>query len=148
MTLDELDVYRLAMAIGERAWAEVVRWDFFAKDTVGKQLVRAADSIAANLSEGFGRFHFKENKQFGHYGRGSLFETKTLLMKAAKRNVISREAFAAFEGDLDQLGRMLNAYIKSIGTATASLREDSPPYGDSHDPFSNDAPQAPLTIDH
>jgi hypothetical protein len=28
-------------------------------------------SIAANLSEGFGRFQYKENKQFGYYSRGS-----------------------------------------------------------------------------
>jgi four helix bundle protein len=61
MTLEELEVYRLAMDIGERVWSEVVRWDHFAKDTIGKQLVRAADSVAANLSEGYGRFHFKEN---------------------------------------------------------------------------------------
>ena len=32
MTLEELEVYRLAMDIGERVWAEVVRWDFFAND--------------------------------------------------------------------------------------------------------------------
>ncbi len=115
MNLEELDVYRIAMDIGERVWGEVASWDFFAKDTVGKQLVRAADSIAANLSEGFGRFHFKENKQFGYYSRGSLFETKTWLTKAVKRNLISQEIFATFERDIIQLGKMLNAYIKSIG---------------------------------
>jgi four helix bundle protein len=71
MSLEELEAYRLAMDIGERLWAEVARWALFAKDTIGNQLVRAADSIAANLSEGFGRFHFKENKQYGYYGRGN-----------------------------------------------------------------------------
>ena len=42
----------------------VLSWGYFHKDTIGKQLVKSADSIAANLSEGFGRFHYKENKQF------------------------------------------------------------------------------------
>jgi four helix bundle protein len=37
----------------------VIKWDYFLKDTIGKQLVKAADSVAANLSEGFGRYHFK-----------------------------------------------------------------------------------------
>ena len=129
MRLEELEVYRLAMDIGERVWAEVARWDYFARDTVGKQWVRAADSVAANLSEGFGRFHFKENRQYGYYGRGSLFETRTWLTKAARRTLISEPASAAFERDLNQLGRRLNAYIKSIGTGPAALREDSPPYG-------------------
>ena len=126
MTLEDLEVYRLAMAIGERVWAEVAKWDVFAKDTVGKQLVRAADSVAANLSEGFGRFHFKENKQYGYYARGSLFETRTWLAKAASRSLISQESQAAFERDLNQLGKMLNAYIKSIGTGPGMVKESGP----------------------
>jgi four helix bundle protein len=126
MTLEELAVYQLAMDIGERVRTEVVRWDFFAKDTVGKQLVRAADSMAANLSEGYGRFHFKENKQYGYYSRGSLFETKTWLTKAVKRGLVSPESHAPLERDLNQLGRMLNAYIKSIGTGPQTVRESGP----------------------
>ena len=126
MTLEELNVYQMAMDLGERVWAEVVPWDFFAKDTVGKQLVRATDSVAANLSEGFGRFHYKENKQFGYYSRGSLFETKTWLAKASRRALISKENFTVFESDIDKIGRMLNAYIKSIGTGPQSVKESGP----------------------
>ncbi len=70
MRLEELNVYQLAMDIGERVWAVVVKWDYFAKDTVGKQLVKSVDSIAANISKGYGRFHYKENKQFCYYSRG------------------------------------------------------------------------------
>ena len=62
MKLEELDVYQMSMEIGERVWSIVSSWDYFARDTVGKQLVKAADSMAANLSEGFGRFYYKENK--------------------------------------------------------------------------------------
>ena len=82
LKLEELDVYRMAMEIGERVWAVADGWNFFAKDTVGKQLVRAADSIAANIAEGYGRYHYKENKLFCYYARGSLMETKTWLQKA------------------------------------------------------------------
>ncbi|HJN06976.1 MAG TPA: four helix bundle protein, partial [Bacteroidales bacterium] len=60
MNLEELRVYELSMELGDNVWSIVERWNYFQKDTVGKQLVRSADSIAANLSEGFGRFHFKE----------------------------------------------------------------------------------------
>ncbi|HIK06547.1 MAG TPA: four helix bundle protein [Trichormus sp. M33_DOE_039] len=38
-----------------RIWNIVKKWDNFAKDTVGKPIVRAADSICANLAEGRGR---------------------------------------------------------------------------------------------
>jgi four helix bundle protein len=51
MKLEELNVYRLSMEMAERIWEIVVKWDYFTKDTVGKQLVRSADSIAANLDD-------------------------------------------------------------------------------------------------
>ena len=50
MKLENLQVYQLAMDIGEKAWEIVITWDYFAKDTIGKQFVRAADSVSANLS--------------------------------------------------------------------------------------------------
>ena len=126
MRLEELEVYQEAMRIGEVVWCIVAKWDFFAKDTVGKQWVRAADSMAANLSEGFGRFHHKENKQYGYYSRGSLFETKTWLTKAHNRSLIEEEAFRELTSALDTLGRRLNAYIKSIGPTTDRVKESGP----------------------
>lgn len=126
MRLEELEVYEEAMRIGEVVWGIVAKWDFFAKDTVGKQWVRSADSMAANLSEGFGRFHHKENKQYGYYSRGSLFETKTWLTKAHNRSLIPEESFQELSGTLDTLGRRLNAYIKSIGITPNQVKEDGP----------------------
>ena len=115
MILEELKVYRLAMEVGDSSWAIVIKWNYFERDTIGKQLVRAADSIAANISEGFGRYHFKENRYFNFVARGSLFETKTWLEKAVKRNLISLEEFSKLKIEMNELGKMLNGYIKKIG---------------------------------
>ena len=52
MKLEEFKVYQMAMEMGEEIWRIVIKWDYFAKDTIGKQFVRAIDSVAANLSEG------------------------------------------------------------------------------------------------
>jgi len=93
MILEDLKVYQLAMEVGDSNWKIVSKWNYFERDTIGKQLVRAADSIAANISEGFGRYHFKENRYFCFVARGSLFETKTWLEKAVKRNLITLEEF-------------------------------------------------------
>ena len=116
MELEELRVYNAAMTLGEKIWGVIEGWSYFQKDTIGKQLVRASDSIAANLSEGFGRYHYKETKNFGYYSRGSLFETKTWLAKAHNRRLISTEVFETFMGEFEILGKMLNRYINSIGT--------------------------------
>ncbi len=103
------------MRLGEVVWGVVIQWDFLAKDTVGKQLIRATDSIAANLAEGHGRFHFKENQKFCYYSRGSLTETQTWIEKAARRELIESEMARQLYRDLEELRKRLNAYIKSIG---------------------------------
>jgi four helix bundle protein len=48
--LEDLEVYNLSEQFGDEVWFMVAKWDFFAKDTVGKQLVRAADSVGANIA--------------------------------------------------------------------------------------------------
>ena len=115
MRLEDLQVYQLAMDIGERVWEIVVRWDFFAKNTVGRQLVKATDSMAANLSEGFGRFYYKENKQFCYYSRGSQHEAVTWLNKAQRRGLIELEDSRSILIDMDTFAFKLNNYINSIG---------------------------------
>lgn len=120
LRLEELKVYNQAMKIGEEIWGIVIKWDYFAKDTMGKQLVRAIDSVAANLSEGFGRYHYRESKNFAYYSRGSLYETKTWLTKAKNRKYITEEDFKKFASAIDTIGKMLNNYIKSIGRSSTT----------------------------
>ena len=115
LKLDDLRVYKLSMDLAERIRSSVLTWEYFHKDTIGKQLVRSVDSIAANLSEGFGRYHFKENKQFCYFARGSLFETKTWIEKAHNAKLFSNDEINNFNKILNELLLQLNAYIKSIG---------------------------------
>ncbi len=118
--LNDLEIYREAMEVGEEIWSMVTNWDFFAKDTVGKQIVRAADSVAANLAEGYGRFHFKENQKFCYYSRGSAEETQTWLEKAARRNLVERESARSLYDRIETLKKRINAYIHSIGRDASS----------------------------
>ncbi len=113
--IEDLNVHILSMELGEKVWNIVDKWTYFAKDTVGKQLVRAIDSVAANMSEGFGRYHYLENKHFCYYSRGSLFESKTWITKAHNRKLVDDSDFLSLSNDIDSIGRMLNNYIKSIG---------------------------------
>ena len=131
MSLEDLRVYNKAMEIGERVWQDVGGWNYLEKDTIGKQLIRAVDSIAANLSEGYGRYHFKEEKNFAYYSRGSLYETKTWLTKAKNRNLISEQRFSEYSDSLTILAKMLNNYIKTIGSKPHSNEVNEPlePYG-------------------
>jgi four helix bundle protein len=115
MELEKLEVYKLSLVIGETVWAIVSTWGYFEKDTIGKQMVRAADSISANISEGYGRFHYRDMKQFLYYARGSLYETKTWILKAKARGLISSDEFIELESNVNILGIKLNKFINSIG---------------------------------
>ncbi len=114
--LEELQVYQVAMEIGEMVWAIVDKWGYFPKKTLGSQYVEAADSIAMNISEGYGRFHFKENRNFCYYSRGSAKETLTVTVKAKARKLLSEEDFNLLSQKLNSYFRLMFGYISSIGT--------------------------------
>jgi four helix bundle protein len=126
-SLEDFRAYNLAMMLGEEVWTIVFKWNHFEKETVGKQLVRAADSIAANLSEGLGRYHFKEIKNFSYYSRGSLFETKTWLTKALNRKLVDNTKMQVLLSDIDVIGRMINSYINSLGQVNEPSEEYNTP---------------------
>jgi len=113
--LEDLEVYILSEQFGDEIWFMVIQWEYFEKDTLGKQLARSADSIGANIAEGFGRYHYKENKNFCYFSRGSLLETKGWLRKAKTRNIITAECFQDLLQKLETIHIKLNAYIKFIG---------------------------------
>ena len=55
---ERLRVYQLSEILADQVWSIVAKWNVLARDTVGKQLIRAADSIGANIAEGSGRGTF------------------------------------------------------------------------------------------
>ena len=90
---DNLGVQIVGFGIQTQHGTQINDWNYFTRNSLGNQLIRAADSIAANLSEGYGRFYYKENKQFCYYSRGSLCELKTWLIKAHTRALIKGSDF-------------------------------------------------------
>jgi len=114
-SLEDLEVYQLAESFSDEIWVIVGGWENFTKDTVGKQIVRSADSIGANIAEGYGKYHFKENRNFCFFSRGSILETKGWLIKSKNRNLINEEQFNTLFEKLQTIHLKLNAYLKFIG---------------------------------
>ena len=115
---EELRVFQIAEHLADEVWDIVTIWGYFEKDTVGKQFIRAADSIGANIAEGAGRGYSKDNQRFIRIARGSLNETKFWLRRASKRNLLSEAQAENLKTTLDELAPTLNAYLKSIGKNT------------------------------
>ena len=72
--LDDLVIYQMSMELGDRLWNLVKGWPEFERRTIGTQFARSADSVGANIAEGYGRYHYGEKRQFSYYVRGSLTE--------------------------------------------------------------------------
>ncbi|NEU73114.1 four helix bundle protein [Hassallia byssoidea VB512170] len=111
----ELRVYRLAEQLADEIWKIVEQWNFFAKDTIGKQIVRSADSIGANIALCVGRGSYQDNRRFVKIARGSLNETQHWLRRAYTRKLLTDKQIDKLKLIIDDLAPQLNAYLKSIG---------------------------------
>ncbi len=113
MKLEDLEIYNLSMDLAEKIYNEIVEFDYFHRDTLGKQWIRAIDSVGLNISEGFGRYTHKESRVFSIIARGSLYESKTCLNKVFRRKIISEEVHNELLKEHNNLGVKLNNYITS-----------------------------------
>lgn len=127
MGFEKLEVYRLSERLSDVIWDVVQAWDAFARDTVGKQIVRAADSVGANIAEGSGRGTSKDNCRFIQIARGSLYETTHFLRRAYKRRLLSQVNIDKVQPLITELGPRLNAYLTAVsrGGKKLSSRSDS-----------------------
>ncbi len=75
------------------------------------QIRRSAESIPANIAEGYGRYSFQEGVRFSYIARGSLEETRNHLYFALRMHYISEEVFAGYNKEGENLRRILNGYI-------------------------------------
>jgi len=131
--LEDLQVLKAAETIADSIWKRVALWDGFAKDVVGKQITRSADSIGANIAESFGRYNFGEKLQFLYYSRGSLFETKYWLNRTQTRGLMNSQEVQEYVEGLTALARQLNAFASGLKTVRKetkkpAVRESAPEY--------------------
>jgi len=111
---EDLEVYQRGIRLSEQTWEIVRKWPYFHKDTLGKQIVRAADSIPANIAEGYGRYTFKERIRFCHFSRGSLFEFETHLMLAQSRGLVDQTMYSRLKEEAGTLSRLLTRLHSSF----------------------------------
>src|SRR5205807_49534 len=107
---ESLRVYQLAEQLADEVWKIVTSWNKFAGDTIGRQIMRAVDSIGANIAEGTGRGSFQDNRRFVRTARGSLYETQHWLRQAYRRNLLEAAQVEKIKPLVNELLPKLNAY--------------------------------------
>ena len=111
---EKLIIWQKAMDLGEEVYDIIKCFPENEKFNLESQILRAADSVALNISEGSIGQTNPENRKFIGYAIRSLAEVVTCLPKAKRRKYISEELFAK-QYDLSfNLMNMIVAFKGSI----------------------------------
>lgn len=103
-----LEAYRRAAELADDMHARVLRWTRPDQANVGWQLIRAADSVGANIAEAAGRWHRADKRRFLFIARGSLYELEHWMVTAEHRGLLELGTSAR----VDPVARALNGLIK------------------------------------
>jgi four helix bundle protein len=112
LTLNDISAYKIAFELSNYVWDIVVKWDGFAKYTVGKQFTEAVDSVSANIAEGFGRYFKKDKINFYRYSKGSVLESIDWNNKSLLRGLLTQDQFNHIKHQLELLPKEINNLIK------------------------------------
>ena len=113
--LGDLKVYQNALLLSEKSWTIYLSLPKNLRFDMGSQFLRAADSIGANIAEGYGRYHYRDKIKFYYNARGSLWESKHWLFLLYRRNLITKEIFDECMNLVNFTGYQLNKFIESTG---------------------------------
>jgi four helix bundle protein len=110
--LKNLEVYKIARQLSATIWQIYIRMNFEDKKHIGDQILRSADSVGANIAEGYGRFHYLDKVRIYYNARGSHFEAFTHWLELLlEREKISLAEFDAFKSKASILHIKLNHLI-------------------------------------
>jgi four helix bundle protein len=112
LELKDISAYIIAFDLSNYVWGIVIKWNYFQKDTVEKQFVKAIDSISANIAEGFGRYFKKDKVNFYRYSYGSLSESIDWCEKAKTRELLRKEEYQHILKVIEKLPKEINYLIK------------------------------------
>ena len=104
-----LRVYELSVAVADSVREAVAGWPSLDQWTVGVQLVRALDSIGANIAEAYGRFSAADQRRMLYVARGSALEAEHWIGRARARGLLLPDGVSRIR----EIGRMLNGLIRS-----------------------------------
>ena len=115
-TFQDLEVWRVGREVRRRFYAIATQLPEHERYNLASQIRRAAVSLTANIAEGYGRFHFKENIQHCRIARGSAYELIDHLITCQDETYLEKSEAESLHQELLTFLRLLNGYIRSIGT--------------------------------
>jgi four helix bundle protein len=112
LRLEDISAYNISFDLSNYVWNRVIKWNYFSRDTIGKQYVDAIDSISANIAEGFGRYSKSDKIRFYRISYSSLLESISWTEKSKMRNLLTQDEYTYIKEKLDILPKDINSLIR------------------------------------
>jgi len=110
--LGDLFIYKISIELCDFGWEIYECLDWTIKKIMGDQFIEAVDSNAANIAEGYGRYHYLDRIKFYYNARASLLEAKHWVFLLHKRKKVGQEKFDQFLKQANHVHYHLNDWIK------------------------------------
>lgn len=117
ITFEHSPSYQLSEKLAALLWNEVMTWQDFAKESVGKELIESADNVGAKIAAAYGQSTEKDQFFYLRLSNSALFETRHWLRLAYKRNLLSAECANSLKTVLDELSTKLNESLLQLKKA-------------------------------
>ena len=115
--LDNLVIFQKAKLISDLAWEIVELLPGKEKHPAGNQFIRSADSVAANIAEGYGRHSWKDKAYYIVVARASLNEANNWRRTIARRYPIPDSINITLEKTMKDESYRINKYLKYLRSA-------------------------------
>lgn len=124
-----LDAWKKARSVRMFFYSEIISTlPSEEKYNLGAQIRRASVSVTANISEGYGRFHYQEGIQHYRIARGSLYELKDHLISCLDLQYIDDSLFDKGIDLIERAKVKLNGFIKFIEAKQKNGMNRTHPY--------------------
>ncbi|MEY4539701.1 MAG: hypothetical protein RLZZ306_1458 [Bacteroidota bacterium] len=110
----DLEVWKKSRELKKKISLLVKTFPIEERYRLSDQIIRSSRSVTANISEGYGKYTYKETKQFCIHSRGSLNETLNHLIDAFDEKYISNEQLLNFKNEIEECLKLLNGYISYL----------------------------------
>ena len=119
--LKDLEVYQISRELSRLGWDVYKAFSFEQKKTMGDQFIRSIDSVGANISEGYSRFHYLDKIRFYYNSRASLSEAiEHWLELIYERGLIDQNLFE----EIKQLAKVLQVKLNNFISVTYKQKTD------------------------
>lgn len=130
--IEDTSMFKAFESVARTIWNEVSAWNSFARNTVGTQMVRALDSVGANLAEGAGRHGSADSLHFFVIARASAREGAYWIRVADERKLLRCDGSALLKA-IDSASRSLNTLISYRRNKVLTTRETRAAYAGASD---------------